>query len=42
VHKCESMFIFDLIRDTIAISKDTMAHLMGKCTIHHIICRDMD
>jgi len=31
------MFNFDLIRDTIAISKDIMSHLMGKCAIHHIV-----
>jgi len=31
------MFNFDLIRDSIAISKDIMIHLMSKCTIHHII-----
>jgi len=37
VHKLESMFNFDLMRDTIAISKDIMTHVMGKCPIHHII-----
>jgi len=37
VHKWESMFSFDLIRDTITISKDIMTHFMDKCTIHHII-----
>ena len=36
-HKWESMFNFDLIRDTIVVSKDIMTHLMGKCAIHHII-----
>jgi len=33
----ESMFNFDLIRDTITISKDIMTRLMGKYLIHHII-----
>jgi hypothetical protein len=42
VHKWESMFNLDLIRDTIARSKDMMTHLMGKCAIHHIVWRDMD
>jgi len=37
VHKCESMFSFDLIRDIMPISKDIMTHLMDKCTIRHII-----
>jgi len=31
------MFNFDLIRDSIAISKDIMIHLMDKCAMHHII-----
>ena len=31
------MFNFDLIRDSIAISKDIMTHLMDKCAMHHII-----
>jgi len=42
VHKWESMFNFDLIRDTVAISKDIMTHLMGKCAIHYIIWSDMN
>jgi len=31
------MYNFDLIKDSIAISKDIMTHLMSKCAIHHII-----
>jgi len=31
------MFNFDLIRDSIAISKDIRTHIMCKCAIHHII-----
>jgi len=31
------MFNFDLIRDTIAINKDIMTHLIEKCAMHHII-----
>jgi len=31
------MFNFDLIKDSIAISEDTITHFMGKCTMHHII-----
>jgi len=34
MHKSESMFNFDLIRDTISISKDIMTHFMNKCAIH--------
>jgi hypothetical protein len=30
MHKWESMFNFDLIRDTIAIKKDIMTHHMDK------------
>ena len=37
VHKWESMFNFDLIIDTIAISKDIMTHFMDKCAVHYII-----
>jgi len=37
VHRYESMFNFNLIRDAIAINKDIMTHLIGKCAIHHII-----
>ena len=37
VHKCKSMFNFDLIRDAMPISKDIITHLMDKCTLHHII-----
>jgi len=36
------MFNFDLIGDTIAISKYIMTHFMDKCAIHHIIRRDMN
>jgi hypothetical protein len=36
------MFNFDLTRDSIAISKDIMIHLMSKCAIYHIIWHCMD
>jgi len=31
------MFNFDLMKDTIAISKNIVVHRMNKCTIHNII-----
>jgi len=31
------MFNFDLIKNSFAISRDIMTHLMSKCAIHHII-----
>ena len=39
MHKWKSMFNFDLIKDTIAISKDIMTYLMAKCAIHlaHVV-----
>jgi len=36
------MFNFDLLKDSIVLSKDIITHLMSKCVIHHIIWRDMN